>query len=611
MKRWIQLDLARQMESMEFLEAFVETMADAGYDGILLYLEDRVRTVSYPYPKDNECYTEEQMRHLVEVAAVRGVEMVPCVATLGHAERFLRHKELSHLAELQGDMVGRFGTTAKDVFCPTNPEFYPFMEKYLQEVAAVFPSQFFHAGLDEFFSFCRCPRCKAAAPDYAGEQKLFVEHIIKIHDILKRFGKRMMMWSDMFEIYREAMEMIPNDIVMVDWQYQRDVRFYLDHLLDCRVDDRFAVNERLGFDCMVAPADFTLGNMVSCAKFAQGQKSCIGFLQTNWEKACEFLTRYIPMYYSIGLHLKGMSSDDAFAETCKRLLGTDDAALRAALKLAYGNGICHFSGLVSDSRLFIRDFMGMPYDSHEADFAAYDVIQARKDAVKTDIGRRIIEDILDALHAMTIADKLKSLYHDVLDGIARPFDEIAALHDEFVALWESVSAKWDVNRKGVTPNVLALKCPKIKESLAKNLELLRESPFIKMRICVPDGYGVQHTRLSLRNDGEWHQIVDRVFKPNYVGTALAECFIPFPKELLGADAVRIESFGLGGEGVCWVELPGGKAKAILAVHGVVEHPENLLDNDVKFAWFGSQNSYDDYMDANRTSAVHSVELSLG
>ena len=106
------------------------------------------------------------------------------------------------------------------------------------------------------------------------------------------------------------------------------------------------------------------------------------------------------------------------------------------------------------------------------------------------------------------------------------------------------------------------------------------------------------------------QITDKVFKPNYVGTALAECFVPFPKELLGADALRIESFGLGGEGVCWVELPGGKAKAILAVHGVVEHPENLLDNDVKFAWFGSQNSYDDYMDSNRTSAVHSVELSF-
>ncbi len=67
---------------------------------------------------------------------------------------------------------------------------------------------------------------------------------------------------------------------------------------------------------------------------------------------------------------------------------------------------------------------------------------------------------------------------------------------------------------------------------------------------------------------------------------------------------------MGGEGVCWIELPGGRPKSILSVHGIVEHPEYLLDNDVKFTWFGSQNSYDDYMDPHRTSVMHSVELSL-
>ena len=207
------MDLARQMESMESLEAFVETMADAGFNGILRYLEDRIRTASYPYPKDNECYTEEQMRHLVEFAAARGIEMVPCVATLGHAERFLRHKELLHLSELQGDMKGRFDGSMKNVFCPTHPDFYPFIEKYIEEVAAIFPSEYFHAGLDEFFNYCLCPRCKAAAPDYESQRKMFVDHVIKIHDILAKLGKRMAMWSDMFEIYREAIYEVPNDIL--------------------------------------------------------------------------------------------------------------------------------------------------------------------------------------------------------------------------------------------------------------------------------------------------------------------------------------------------------------------------------------------------------------
>jgi len=294
----------------------------------------------------------------------------------------------------------------------------------------------------------------------------------------------------------------------------------------------------------------------------------------------------------------------------RRLFGTDDAALSAAMKLEYTYGICHFFSGVSDNHIFIRDFMGMPYDADEADFAAYDVINARKGLVKTTMGKRIVEDLLEAIRIKCITHRLKSLYHEILDGRKASLTEIAALHEEYLAIIASVASKWDVYRKGLTPNKVQDAYERLKTTFAQQLDALRNLPFLKLRICVPDGYGVQHTRLSLRKNGQWKQIVDKVFKPNYVGTALSECFIPFPKELLGADAVRIESFGIGGEGVCWLEIPNGTPKSITAVHGIVEHPEHLLDNDVKFAWFGSQSSRDDYMDEKRSSTVHSVEISL-
>ena len=63
--KWAQLDLARQNENIPFIKQFMRIMADAGYNGILLYLEDRIRTASYPYPKDEDCYTPEQMADVV------------------------------------------------------------------------------------------------------------------------------------------------------------------------------------------------------------------------------------------------------------------------------------------------------------------------------------------------------------------------------------------------------------------------------------------------------------------------------------------------------------------------------------------------------------------
>ena len=94
--RWAQLDVARQMETVEFIEKFVTLLADSGYNGLLLYLEDRIKTASYQLPADNEVYTVDEIKHIVAYAAERGVEVVPCVATLGHAERFLRHKAETH-----------------------------------------------------------------------------------------------------------------------------------------------------------------------------------------------------------------------------------------------------------------------------------------------------------------------------------------------------------------------------------------------------------------------------------------------------------------------------------------------------------------------------------
>ena len=182
--RWAQLDVARQMESIDFIEKFITLLSDFGYNGLFLYLEDRIKTASYQLPADSEVYTIDEIKHIISYAAERNIEVVPCVATLGHAERFLRHKELEHLAELQGDMKGRFEGKQKLAFCVTHPDFYKFIGTYLTEVAELFPSKWFHVGLDEFWDFNLCERCKKAMPTLMDEQKMFIKHLLKIREIM-------------------------------------------------------------------------------------------------------------------------------------------------------------------------------------------------------------------------------------------------------------------------------------------------------------------------------------------------------------------------------------------------------------------------------------------
>ncbi len=609
-RKWVQLDLARQMESVDVIEEYISMMSGAGYNGILLYLEDRIKTESYPYPADNECYTKDEIRRLVAFADKIGMELIPCVATLGHAERFLRHPEMEHLAELQDGAVGRFNENWKGVFCPSNPRFHAFIESYLTEVAALFPSGYFHVGLDEFWSYCVCPRCRALAPDYAGETRFFAEHINRMHGILAKAGKRMMMWSDMFELYRDAMELIPADIIMIDWQYQPDVRFYLSHLLDCDVEKRQQLNRRFGFESMMAPRDFHLRNIASSFEYAT-KEGYDGFLLTSWEKSDIYLTRSLPMHVFAGLLMNGLSVDEAFARAVKIVFGTEDEIFIATMKLLHTNGLWyHFVGY-STGNLFRRNFYGIPYNEQEVDFALESILPFLKDKVSTGIGKAVLDDILDGVREKVLSFKLHRLYNNVFDGGAVPMDEIRAIHGEAIALVKAMEAKWEHRRPGITPNVLAAAAERIQKMFDEQTAVLEKGCFLKIRVCAPDGYGVQNIKISLHKEGVWTAVANRTFKPGDLNTALAECFVPVDPALKGASAVRLESTGIGGVGVCWLEFCGNGPVAVLDASGTVEHPWHLLKNNTNFAWFGDQCSRDGYFSSAASGQVHSITLQLG
>jgi len=606
--KWAQLDLARQMETMEFIKEFMGTMAKAGYNGILLYLEDRIRTASYPYPADDECYTPEQVKELLAYAETLHIEIVPCVATLGHAERFLAHPELEHLSELQGDMKGRFGWTKKQTFCPTHPDFYPFLTKYLQEVAALFPTKFFHAGLDEFWDYCLCDRCKAAAPDYQAQEALFVKHVQIVDDCLKSCGKRMMMWSDMFEYYPEAQEKIPRDIIMCDWQYQEDVREYVHHLFDVKVEDRLALNEKLGFESFLAPVDMLYRNAESYLDYAENRKFT-GCILTSWEKSDTFLYRTIPTYCYAGYLMSGLAPEEATNAMMEQLFGTQDTILTSAITLALEEGPWRHFASISNTMLFSRDFQGMPYKDFEADFSARRIIQAQAKVVKTPLGERIIQDLLAALEEKCISHELKRYFHAVLDGHQANEQRFQALRKQFVQYLALSEEHWKLWRPTIQGNYFTVHREALLKQLDEAHKTLVSSKFVKLRCCVPDGYTVEHIRTSLKFDkvDQWVQIADSIYKPQELRSDLCEAFIPYQSEKAPV-AIKLEAYGMGGVGICFVQTEGFVPKTITEVSGIVQTPEHLLHNNVNFAWFGSQSTAEAYFNQKMADQVHSVIL---
>ncbi len=611
--RWAQLDLARQMESLAFIRQFMELMAQAGYTGILLYLEDRIRTASYPWPKDGTCYTPEEIRSLVEYGQKLGLELVPCVATLGHAERFLAHPELVELSELQGDMGGRFGWGKKQTFCPTHPKFYPFLLTYLKEVAELFPSPFFHAGLDEFWDFCLCPRCREKAPDFAAQEALFVQHVETVRQGLEACGKTMMMWSDMFEYYPRAQEKISRKVVLVDWQYQEDVRRYVHHLFDVFSEDRQALNQKLGFVNFVAPADMTYRNGESLLASVRG-KGASGFIQTSWEKKDIYLYHSLPIFVYNGLLASGMAPETATRTMMQKVFGTEDPLLTQGVTLALTLGGGRHFQRFSRTRLLTRDFRGLPLKLWEGYEAASLLLRERQGEVTTGMGSLVLTDLLDTLEEERLAARLAKEIHHAVDG--HPLDQAGYQEalDGLRALLDRRCARWQTWRPSVEgEDALRKQCRKVLEEVAAIPAELASGHMVRLRICAPDGYTVENLAVSLQyeKEGPWHTLFRGGVKPEDLNHALAEFFLPYRPPCQGKPrAVKVEAAGMGGEGICHVQVDGRAPVAILGVQGWVQNPEHLLVDNVNFAWMGSQSTQEAYFHAPLAEMVNAVTLLL-
>ena len=280
--RAIQMDLARQPETVEFIKKEIDFYKDCGYNFLVLYLEGRIRTEYFhPFP-DHLSYTKEEMAEVVAYAAKQGLETIPVVSLLGHAEHFLMGEDET-ISELKNGACGRFNPR-KHVFCPSMKETHEFIERYVTDIAEIFPSKYFHAGFDEAWDIGYCDICKKRL-EKEGQSGIFSKHVNDMHALLTgKLGKTMMMWDDLFDIYPAALKETPRDVILCAWHYTDLEQLPYGHAGGPR-RDQFKLYEEMGFKYIFAPASFSMRNIRTLTDYA-AKGNAMGGLLTVWECPC-------------------------------------------------------------------------------------------------------------------------------------------------------------------------------------------------------------------------------------------------------------------------------------------------------------------------------------
>ena len=97
----VMLDCSRNaVMNVPSLKRFIDHLAKMGYNMLQLYTEDTYEIEGEPYfGYLRGRYTVEEMQELDAYAKERGIEMIPCIQTLGHLSRLFRWRRFYEVCD--------------------------------------------------------------------------------------------------------------------------------------------------------------------------------------------------------------------------------------------------------------------------------------------------------------------------------------------------------------------------------------------------------------------------------------------------------------------------------------------------------------------------------
>jgi len=627
--RAVQLDLARQPETMAYIRDFIAFASDFGFNTLVLYLEGRIKTASFPYMPDNQAYTPNDMVKVVKWAERKNMDVIPVVNNLAHTDHFLRFPQLAHLAELREGRPGRFAAS-EHVVCPSLAETYRFFEAYFREIAPLFPSSYFHVGNDEAWDIGFCSLCKKRIQNGETPSDIFAEHLRKTHAIITgQLGKRMMIWDDLFEFYPKALGRIPKDIIMCAWHYDSLVDKPKTHFGNRRRFNSAATYNKLGFDFLICPWERHPRNISSLTTYAEPYRP-LGALLTTWERSENFLLEDLPNVAFAGQwwqQRRRTEPGKVHREVCGKIFGVQDQTFLDTLTLlAFRN---------PGSRYIIRQLQDIlrgpvsPCEDEQSKLSSFleHSLQPWLRRIRTTRGRLILEDILAKLLAENIGHSLRAMI-DTLH--ARP-DSAGVLGDlkrrstriiRQIRQYRKIRRKeWRAIRHGITPVQTDTAC----DALGNTARCLRQriaqyrgmGPRLSVRYFLPDQYAAQNVRISLRfKSGNWKEVYCGVPKSNmadysqtpyYTMTYLLDQKQP-PRE------ARVETWGYGGIGMTFFEVQSGTVRYIpsrvVRTTGNISDARNILIEDTRWTVLGEPDCTKTYFAPELADHRHILEIRL-
>jgi len=263
-------DISRgPIPTVEFIKKEIRTMAEFKQNFFNLYTEHVFRSDKYPDISPTDGFTPAEIKELADYAAKYHMDVMGNFQSFGHMAKILSNPFYAHLGD-NGDILN-----------PADESTYKFLADIYSEMIPAYKSDFFNINCDETFGLGE-GKSKAMA-DSIGESGIYAYHINRLDNLIKPYGKRIMMWGDIAVNKPEIINRLPKDLIVLSWGYHAAESF----------DDAINPFVKSGFDFMVAPGVGCWGELwpalgnaaVNISNYCRdGAKlGAMGMMNTAWD----------------------------------------------------------------------------------------------------------------------------------------------------------------------------------------------------------------------------------------------------------------------------------------------------------------------------------------
>jgi hypothetical protein len=226
-----------------FISFIHQELATRTVNTLILRVDYNYQYKKHPELRADPSLSEGDVKKIVTACRQHGIRLIPQINLLGHQswagqlekllEVYPQFDETPHVKMPEKYVWPNPDGLYCKSYCPLHPDVHKLVFELVDELCDAFETDAFHAGMDEVFYIGddKCPRCSGRdkAELFGGEVSLLHDHLLQKGRELWIWGDRLLdgkttglgMWEASFNNTYRAIDMIPKDVVICDWHYDR------------------------------------------------------------------------------------------------------------------------------------------------------------------------------------------------------------------------------------------------------------------------------------------------------------------------------------------------------------------------------------------------------